>query len=177
MPWSLYNNKNEFLPPLKYSNGKTQEDVVNEVIKAIKEGHKIIFIKGVCGTGKSAVALHIAKSIGKTSIVVPVKYLQQQYEQDYMKKMYVAKDNGEKLHITVFTGRNNHHCLYKEGALADDPTLPCSIEIKKENLALLQQYLEENPFVDAEDFESIDEQSREIERMLSSLIKKVGVNK
>ena len=157
MTWNLYTQEGKLLPPLRFSNGKTQEDVVQEVLQAIKDGFKVIFIKGVCGTGKSAIALHIAKSVGKASIVVPVRYLQQQYEHDYMNKMYVSKDNGEKLNITVFTGRNNHHCLYKEGALADDPTLPCSVEIKKENLALLQQYLEQNPFVDAEDFGSIDD--------------------
>ena len=42
----------KFLSPLVFSNGKTQEDVVGEVIKAVGEGHKVIFIKGVCGTGK-----------------------------------------------------------------------------------------------------------------------------
>ena len=74
MLWSLHNQKNEFLPPLAYSNGKTQEDIVNEVLAAIKKGHKVIFIKGQCGSGKSALALNIAKELGRASIVVPVKY-------------------------------------------------------------------------------------------------------
>lgn len=130
---------------------------MQEVLQAIQDGHKIIFINGKCGTGKSVIALHVAKALGRASIVVPVKYLQQQYAHDYTEKMSVQKENGEQLKITVFTGRNNHACLYKKGAQADDPLLPCSIEIKKENLALIQQYLEENPFVDAEDFESIDD--------------------
>ena len=54
--WSLQQQGKE-LAPLKFSNEKTQEDVVFEVLKAVKEGEKIIFIKGVCGTGKSAIAL------------------------------------------------------------------------------------------------------------------------
>ena len=51
MAWNLY-EKGKFLEPLKFSNGKTQEDVVNEVLDSIKEGNKIIFIHGKCGTGK-----------------------------------------------------------------------------------------------------------------------------
>ena len=49
--WSLYKN-NQRLAPLKFSNNKTQEDVVKEVISLIKSGTKIIFLSGVCGTGK-----------------------------------------------------------------------------------------------------------------------------
>ena len=93
--WSLYENEKE-LKPLVFSNGKTQEDIVEEVCAAIKEGHKIIFIKGVCGTGKSAVALNLARRLGKTSIVVPIKSLQEQYIKDYSEQKYILK-NTEKL--------------------------------------------------------------------------------
>src|SRR3990167_9101459 len=92
--WSFYRG-DEFLEPLKFSNGKTQEDVVQEVLKAIREGEKIIFIKGNCGTGKSVIALNIAKEIGKTSVVVPVKTLQSQYENDYMHKFNIRKKDGK----------------------------------------------------------------------------------
>ncbi len=113
MTWNLYEN-NKFLPPLKFSNGKTQEDVVNEVLNSIKEGEKIIFIHGVCGTGKSAVALNIAKELGKSSIVVPIKNLQMQYKKDYESEKYLLKNNGEKLKISVITGRQNHKCKFLE---------------------------------------------------------------
>ena len=81
MVWNLY-EKGKFLEPLKFSNGKTQEDVVKEVLNSIKNGEKIIFIHGVCGTGKSAIALNLAKELGKSSIVVPIKNLQMQYKKD-----------------------------------------------------------------------------------------------
>ena len=42
MVWNLY-EKGKFLEPLKFSNGKTQEDVVKEVLNSIKNGEKIIF--------------------------------------------------------------------------------------------------------------------------------------
>jgi DNA helicase TIP49 (TBP-interacting protein) len=83
--WSLYED-NQLLEPLTFTNGKSQADVVQEVIKATEDGYKIIFIKGVCGTGKSAIALNLAKHFGKTSIVVPIKSLQEQYIKDYTEK-------------------------------------------------------------------------------------------
>ncbi|HLD12948.1 MAG TPA: RuvB-like domain-containing protein, partial [Candidatus Nanoarchaeia archaeon] len=74
--WSLYNQNDEYLPPQTFSNGKTQETVTQEILEAIKQGHNIIFLKGTPGTGKSAIALNVAKELGRTSIVVHVKYLQ-----------------------------------------------------------------------------------------------------
>lgn len=109
--WSLY-NKEKFLKPLVFSNNKTQEDVVKEVLKEIDKGIKIIFVRGACGTGKSAIALNLAKELGKTSIVVPGKNLQRQYKHDYEGEKYVLKKNGEKLKINVITGRNNHVCRF-----------------------------------------------------------------
>ncbi|HOH03944.1 MAG TPA: helicase C-terminal domain-containing protein [Candidatus Pacearchaeota archaeon] len=113
MTWNLY-EKGKFLEPLKFSNGKTQEDVVKEVIQAVKEGNKIIFIHGKCGTGKSAIALNIARELGKSSIVVPSKALQQQYKRDYEENKYILNSKNKKLKISVITGRNNHKCKFLE---------------------------------------------------------------
>ncbi len=157
MTWGVYSVDEQLLPPLSYSNGKTQETVVDEIEQAIKDGHKIIFVHGKCGSGKSLIGLELARRLGRASIVVPVKYLQKQYEHDYSKKIFLKKDNGEKLKITILTGRNNHQCLYDTQFTADHPFLPCIVEIKKENLQLLDKYLEENPLVDANDFETIDD--------------------
>ncbi|MEM3074521.1 MAG: helicase C-terminal domain-containing protein [Candidatus Pacearchaeota archaeon] len=132
---------------LKFSNNTTQEDVVNEVVSLIKAGKKVIFIKGVCGTGKSAIALNIAKEIGSASIVVPGKALQKQYEEDYSNKKYVLKKDHKKLKIKVITGRENHLCLYKKGVSANNNELPCKIEIKEKNIDKLRKYLKENPKV------------------------------
>lgn len=114
MVWSLFDEKGGFLAAKRFSNGKTQEDISNEVVAEIKKGKKIIFIHGVCGSGKSAIALNIAKELGKASIVVPIKNLQRQYESDYMHKKYVLKNDGKKLIINMITGRRNHVCPYLE---------------------------------------------------------------
>ena len=152
--WSLY-NQDKYLEPLVFSNGKTQKDIVKETIEAIKEEHKVIFIKGICGTGKSAIALNLAKELGKASIVVPVKPLQKQYEEDYTNKLHILKNNKEKLKISIIDGRNNHKCVFKGDCNADDKFLPCSIEIKNENMNQIQDYIKLNPFVDEEDLQEI----------------------
>jgi len=113
MKWNLHQNE-KFLEPLCFSNGKTQEDVVKETLNLIEKGKKIIFIHGVCGTGKSAIALNLASRLGKTSIIVPGKNLQAQYKRDYEGDKYLLKQNGEKLKISVITGRNNHPCKFLE---------------------------------------------------------------
>jgi len=111
--WSLYENEKE-LKPLVFSNGKSQADIVKEVIEAIEQGYKIIFIRGMCGTGKSAIALNLARKLGKTSIVVPIKSLQEQYKKDYSgeigKKQVLL--NGKNLKISSIIGRQNFKCRY-----------------------------------------------------------------
>ena len=128
--WNLY-DKGVFLEPLKFSNGKTQEDVVKEVIESIKEGNRIIFVHGMCGTGKSAIALNIAKNLGKSSIIVPGKSLQSQYKKDYEGDKYLLKDDNQKLRINVITGRNNHKCLFLQ-----DKEIQVPIFKKEKNLKL-----------------------------------------
>ncbi|MCA9485506.1 MAG: hypothetical protein KC506_01540, partial [Nanoarchaeota archaeon] len=91
--WSLY-DKGKALEPLRFSNGKTQEDVVKEVVDFVEAGKKVIFLHGVCGSGKSAIALNIARALGKSAIVVPIKSLQKQYEKDYMGDKYVLNKRG-----------------------------------------------------------------------------------
>ena len=112
--WSLQNNEKQF-EPLVFSNGKSQADIVKETLDAIKEGYKIVFIKGMCGTGKSAIALNLARNLGKTSIVVPIKSLQEQYTKDYTTDMHVLnKFNDKKLKISSLFGRKNFPCKYLE---------------------------------------------------------------
>ena len=127
--WNLY-KEGKFLEPLKFSNGKSQADVVKEVLEAIKKGYKIIFIHGVCGTGKSAIALNIARKIGKTSVVVPGKNLQNQYKKDYEKEKYLLKDGEKKLKINIITGRNNHKCKFLEDNQNAIPKLKKEINSK-----------------------------------------------
>lgn len=129
MTWNLY-EKGKFLAPLKFSNNKTQEDVVKEVLDSIEKGNKIIFIHGICGTGKSAIALNIARKLGKSSVVVPGKNLQKQYQKDYENSKYLLKDNKEKLKISVITGRKNHKCKFLEDSKNFVPVIKKEVNAK-----------------------------------------------
>ncbi|MBR9701593.1 DEAD/DEAH box helicase family protein [Candidatus Pacearchaeota archaeon] len=190
MAWSLYQG-DEFLEPLCFSNQKTQQDVVKEVLKAVEEGQKVIFIHGICGTGKSAIALNIAKELGKTSVVVPIKNLQAQYEKDYGSEKHILDKNGKKLKISVITGRQNHKCKFigdkgaipkvkreidsklhdifagqREKKIDDDISanrkdLPCKIEIKEKNSGKIKSYLRQNKDVNHKNFQTV----RDVKRM------------
>jgi len=189
MVWSLYQN-GKFLEPLKFSNGKTQEDVVKEILKSIRDGEKIIFINGICGTGKSAIALNLAKELGKTSIVVPGKNLQNQYKRDYEGEKYLKKSEKENLKINIMTGRKNHKCQFlednsklipkirkeidsklhnifqrKENKIesdfsADNIHLPCKIEIREKNWEKIREYLKKNPKINLNSLENIKDIKR-----------------
>jgi len=147
------------LCPMKFSNGKTQADVVKEVLNEIEKGEKIIFIKGVCGSGKSAMALNLARHFKKTSIVVPIKSLQKQYEHDYTKEKFILKKDNKKLNISVIKGRNNFSCPFL-GGRADEEELPCVIDIREKNLGKIKEYIEMNPKVNKFDFENVSDVRR-----------------
>lgn len=157
--WSLIADGRE-LQPLEFSNGKSQKDVVSEIVSLIKSGKKVVFVNGVCGTGKSAIALNISRELGKTAIVVPVKALQQQYEQDYMSKKQVFKKDGKPLKIAMITGRDNHESRYKDGSTCADPQLPDTIKFTEKNYELLKEFYRENPLIDNEDFPGLKELRR-----------------
>lgn len=169
--WSLYEKAencdsiNPFdsdgkkLEPLNFSNGKTQADVVREILDAIANGNKLIFIKGSCGSGKSAIALNLARHFKKTSIVVPIKSLQEQYEKDYTQTKFILKQNKKPLKISVVKGRNNFRCPFS-GERADDSELPCTIEIREKNTEQLLKYIDLNPEVDRENFSTASDVRR-----------------
>ena len=157
--WSLYKN-DQSLPPLRFSNNKTQEDVVEEVVNLIRGGTKIIFLHGVCGTGKSAIALNIARVLGKAAVVVPVKNLQRQYQEDYMEKMFLLKSNGEKLRISMITGRGNHDSIFEPGTSCADPFLPDTIQIIEQNFKKIKEYYEKNPLIKQKSIANINQLKR-----------------
>jgi Rad3-related DNA helicase len=155
----LFDYSGESLDPLKFSNGKSQEDVVKEILDSINEGNRIIFVRGVCGSGKSAVALNLARHFKKTSIVVPIKSLQEQYEKDYTHDNFILRKDKKKLKISVIKGRNNFECKFMNER-ADNEFLPCTIELREKNMDQIKEFIEHNDFVSKLDFSSVDEVRR-----------------
>ena len=143
--WSLF-HEGKKLEPLKFQNGKSQEDVVREIVE-LSKSHKVIFLHGTCGSGKSAIALNVARVLGKSSIVVPVKTLQRQYEEDYITKKYLSKPNGKKMKIAMITGKTNHDSIIQPGISCADSSLPENIRIVDRNRDKILKYVKENPFL------------------------------
>ncbi len=95
----------------------------------------------------SAIALNIARVLGKAAVVVPVKGLQRQYQEDYMGKMFLLKPNKEKLRISMITGRANHDSVFMPGISCADPFLPDTIQIIEKNFKIIKEYYEKNPLI------------------------------
>ena len=91
MVWKLYALDDTYLKPLEYSTGKTQENIVNEVIEALQK-YDILFLKGGVGTGKSPIALHLINHYGSGIIVTPTKILERQYSNDYSKRLCIKNE-------------------------------------------------------------------------------------
>ena len=111
-PWKLAGRDGRFLPPLVYSNGKTQEDVVNETLEALDD-HDVVFLVGGVGTGKSAIALHIVDHYGKGIISTPTKVLERQYRDDYNRPggmKLIDPTEGKHLEVNILMGRTNFSC-------------------------------------------------------------------
>lgn len=110
------------LPPLKFSDGRTQADLAAEVIEKLIE-HGLVFLQATVGSGKSAVALHVCKHFGRGIIVVPVRKLQDQYENDYESRRNVGG-----MRVALLKGRGNFECPFAKRR-ADYPRLPCTVKL------------------------------------------------
>ena len=158
--WDL-NEDDQKIKPLLFSNGKTQEDVVKEIVNLIESGKKVIFLHGVCGSGKSAIALNVARTLnGKSAVVVPLKNLQRQYEQDYLGKKYLNSITGRKLKIAMITGRDNHDSVVMPGVSCAHPELPENIKITEKNYSKIVEYCKENPYYEGESLLDLEEIKR-----------------
>jgi hypothetical protein len=124
MLWNLSEGKT-LLRPLQYTNGKSQLEIVNEINEEF-DRNKFVLLCGICGTGKSPIALHCCANFGKSIIVVPTKHLQDQYYMDYSKKMKV-----HDLKIQFIKGRSNFKCRYENGKVdCNYPSLPCIAHLR-----------------------------------------------
>jgi hypothetical protein len=63
-------------------------------------------------------------------VIVPGKNLQNQYKRDYESGKYILKDNGEKLKISVMTGRNNHECAFIKDKEFSIPEIKKEVNLK-----------------------------------------------
>ena len=88
-----------------------QKIVINELNK--NENKKYIFLQCGTGTGKSAIAIDICKTLGYGYIITTTKQLQKQYDRDFHNESFA-----------LVKGRNNYVCEYSDGELTCD-CAPC----------------------------------------------------
>jgi len=174
--WGLYQNGKK-AEPLTYSNGKTQEDVIKEIVEAF-ESYDIVALKGGVGTGKSAIAIHVAAHIGngKGIIVVPTKILEDQYVIDYGGGKFKVILNDSEVKFRSIMGRSNFKCPYF-GGLASRSDLPCTrsltvtdangriIKIRRIDVARICPYW--SPIVDAAYLQTYTEELDDIQTKLA----------
>ena len=129
--WNLY-REGCLVPPLVYSDGRTQEDVVQEILDLFREGKRIVFLLGAVGTGKSAIALNLISHFRHGGIiVVPTKVLQKQYADDYCKRDRFKIRSGKGfLRIDEIKGRDNFKCILRKCS-ASNCYLPCTRRLSR----------------------------------------------
>jgi Rad3-related DNA helicase len=124
------------LPPRRYSSGKTQLDLIQEILDAFGTSD-LVFLHATVGSGKSAVAIRTALELGRGVISVPTKVLSDQYAESYERDKYFLKGDGSKAKIGILKGRRNFTCPYMEAkgheATCAARNLPCRRPLDRES--------------------------------------------
>ncbi|MGQ9788335.1 MAG: helicase C-terminal domain-containing protein [Candidatus Hadarchaeaceae archaeon] len=127
LKFSLYGSEGQ-LGPRRYSSGKTQSDLIKEIVRAF-EDNDIVFLRATVGSGKSAVGLRTIMEFGRGIVSVPTKVLADQYAATYEGEKYFLKDDGTKLKIGILKGRRNFRCKFQmdkgHNFSCDSASLPC----------------------------------------------------
>ncbi len=124
MQLNLHGRDGVSLEPRRYSSGKTQVDLVEEILDALGR-NDMVFLKGGVGSGKSVVGLRTILEFGRGVVSVPTKVLSDQYAESYERDLYFTNRDGEKAEIGVLKGRGNFACPHT-GRPASDRILPCT---------------------------------------------------
>jgi Rad3-related DNA helicase len=110
MELGLY-DQNGPLEPRRYSSGKTQVNLIEEILEAFQSSD-IVFLKGTVGSGKSVVGLRTAIEFGRGIVSVPTKVLSDQYVASYERDKYFVKGDRSRARIGILKGRGNFKCPY-----------------------------------------------------------------
>lgn len=160
----MYDREGNLVRQREYSVQKTQNQICIEAYQNLRrirsQGNPaFVALKASAGSGKSLIALNIAKEYEKVAIVVPKKNLQNQYLDDYYgenAKFKIMK-NGREMRIATKKGRTNFECPYYPGHDCDNDALPCKIKTNdtRKNVAIECPYW--SPLLPREDYLSYEE--------------------
>lgn len=115
MDLNLFDRAGSPVPPIVYPSGKTQTDLVSEILAAFKDSD-VVFLKGIVGSGKSVVGMRVALEMGKGAVSVPTKVLSDQYVRSYERNLYFKHPTkGYPAGIGLLKGRQNYRCPHTLG--------------------------------------------------------------
>jgi len=145
MDWTLHDKEGKYLSFLVWIGGN-QKKCAEDIVKVLNdkkldedgcEVQKKVMLDSKCGSGKSAIVLHVVKECGRGIVIVPSKVLQEQYRRDWGgdKKdggNYILKKDGTRLKISTMFGRKNFGCRFTNNSVdCDNWNLPCKRKLKK----------------------------------------------
>jgi ATP-dependent DNA helicase DinG len=81
---------------------KSQTRIIEEISKAYKDGYRFVILEAPVGSGKSAIAITLARYFGKSHIITPRKSLQNQYFEDFSE------------HLVLMKGRASYPCTFPD---------------------------------------------------------------
>ncbi|MCP4229205.1 MAG: ATP-dependent DNA helicase [bacterium] len=76
-----------------------QQEVIARIIAAFDAGKRFVVLESPTGTGKSVIAMAVARYLGTAYFITPQKILQDQYVRDF-----------ERFGMRIIKGRNNYVC-------------------------------------------------------------------
>lgn len=81
----------------------SQVQVLQAIEKAYADGFQNVLLEAPVGSGKSAIAIAVAKSLGDSHVLTPRKALQDQYVEDFTDQ-----------HLALMKGRSAYPCTFDE---------------------------------------------------------------
>lgn len=96
----MKNNILDFFP--KDTPRKTQIEVMQRIEAGYEAGYKYIIVEAPVGSGKSPMAVAVARRYGTSHILTPRKNLQDQYFEDFHQHLHLMK------------GRSAYPCVYRD---------------------------------------------------------------
>ncbi len=135
MELNLYDRRGPLLPR-RYSSGKTQVGLIEEILEAFQSSD-IVFLKGTVGSGKSVIGLRTILEFGRGVVSVPTKVLSDQYAASYERDKYFVKGDGSRARIGILKGRGNFKCPYmlnkkKRDVSCASSVLPCTKPLNRD---------------------------------------------
>jgi Rad3-related DNA helicase len=94
-----------------------QKNAIRKILEAFASGNRFVLLEAPTGSGKSAIAFTIAQILSPVFCIVPQKFLQDQYMQDFGEN---GRHVGNRYPMIDIKGRGNYPCNFYERVIDTD---------------------------------------------------------